>query len=235
VLAGSSMGFRLSADFMEGDFLGPRLYNLSFAGKTALPGLDLIIAKPDRPRLVFIEMNTMLRAYDGAFAAVSLREPWFTLRKIAPGFRIANRPLDLAAAYGWRIAKTVLGAAGLAASERIYAPPAGAQPAAGPLDERDRGIVEENMRFLHERIAALKEAGIRVVLVRFPSHPALDTAASSYVWALANATFAPDRYQWLDLRATGSYATDDGIHLTKPSARQAAAVLRGFAERVVVE
>ena len=47
--------------------------------------------------------------------------------------------------------------------------------------------------------------------------------------------FASDRYEWLDLRTTGTYETEDGVHLTRSSARRAAALLRRFAENGTLE
>jgi hypothetical protein len=230
VLTGSSMGFRLSVDFMEGDYLGTDVFNLSFAGKTALPGLDLILAKPDRPRLVFVEMNTMDRGYDHDFAADRLSEPWFTIRKFAPGFRTGNRPLDLAVVFAWRGAKAALGNFGLSPTEHVFSPAAGRPDGGPPLEDSLRAIVDDNMLLLAQRIDAMRAAGIRVVLLRLPSDPAMDTARTAYMWDQCGRQFATARYEWLDLRTTGTYETEDGVHLTKSSARQAASVLRRVAE-----
>jgi hypothetical protein len=230
VLTGSSMGFRLSTDFMEGDYLGPDVFNLSFAGKTALPGLDLILARPERPRLVFVEMNTMDRGYDRDLAPDRLSEPWFTIRRFAPGFRTENRPLDLAIVFAWRAAKEVLGDLGLSPTERVFSGAAGQASNGPPLSDSLRAIVDDNMGLLAQRVDALRAAGIRVVLLRLPSDPAMDTARSTYMWDQCGRQFTSDRYEWLDLRSTGTYETEDGVHLTKSSARRAAAVLRQIAE-----
>jgi hypothetical protein len=231
VLTGSSMGFRLSVDFMEGDYLGPQIYNLSFAGKTALPGLDLILAKPALPRLVLVEMNTMDRGYDREAAADSLREPWRRLRAALPGFRIENRPLDLAIVLSWRALKSMLGSAAVNATERIYAAPAGLGERGPAIDDEVRFTIGENIRLLEQRIAALQSSGIRVVLVRLPSGPVEDNAKVHFMWDAVHARFGPGQYEWLDLSAGGPYQTDDGVHLTKSSARLVAAALRHFVER----
>jgi len=235
VLTGSSMGFRLAVDFMEGDYLGSDVFNLSLAGKTALPGLDLILAKSDRPGLVFIEMNTMDRAYDRNFAADRLSEPWFTIRRFAPGFRTGNRPLDLAIVFAWRAAKGTLAHMGISPTEHVFSPATGHADSGPPVDDRLRAIVAENLRLVAQRIDAMKAAGIRIVLLRLPSDPAMDTAATAYMWDQCGRQFASGRYEWLDLRTTGIYETEDGIHLTKSSARQAAAVLRRVAESGTLE
>lgn len=231
VLTGSSMGFRLAVDFMEGDYLGPHVFNLSLAGKTALPGLDLILAKSDRPRLVFVEMNTMDRGYDRNFASDRLSEPWFTVRKFAPGFRTENRPLDLAIVLSWRAMKGALGNLGISPTEHVFSPAAGHAENGPPADDGLRTIVADNMRLMAQRIDAMRAAGIRVVLLRFPTDPAMDMARTAYMWDQCSTQFSSDRYEWLDLRTTGTYETEDGIHLTKSSARKAASVLRQIAER----
>jgi hypothetical protein len=231
VLTGSSMGFRLSVDYMEGDYLGPQIYNLSFAGKTALPGLDLILAKPALPRVVLVEMNTMDRGYDREAAADSLREPWRKLRAAMPGFRIQNRPIDLGIALSWRALKSVLGSAAVNATEHIYAAPADLGERDPPIDDDLRFTVAENARLLAQRIAALHLSGVRVVLVRLPSGPVEDTAKVRFMWDAVHARFAPGQYEWLDLSSGGPYQTDDGVHLTKSSARLVAGTLRHFLEQ----
>jgi hypothetical protein len=230
VLTGSSMGFRLAADFTEGDYLGPEIFNLSLAGKTALPGLDLILAKPKRPRIVFVEMNTMERSYDGSFAADRLREPWNALRPYLPGFRLENRPLDLAIGLARKALKSVLARAGITASERTYSAPAGL-PEGPPINDRLRAAIAENTQVLERRIAEFRSAGIRIVLLRLPTDPAAETPATRFMWETCYSRFAPSRYEWIDLRSTGSYQTDDGIHLNRSSARLAASVLRAWVER----
>jgi hypothetical protein len=230
VLTGSSMGFRLHADFTEGDDLGLDIFNLSLAGKTALPGLDLILAKPKRPHIVFVEMNTMERGYDGSFAADRLREPWNGLRPYLPGFRLENRPLDLAIGLARKALKSVLARVGMTASERTYSAPVGS-PDGPPITDRLRTAIAENMQLLEQRIAEFRSAGIRVVLLRLPTHPASETAATRLMWDTCYHRFAPTRYEWIDLNSTGSYETDDGIHLNRPSARLAASMLRMWVER----
>jgi hypothetical protein len=230
VLTGSSMGFRLAVDFMEGDYLGPYVFNLSLAGKTALPGLDLILAKSDRPRLVFVEMNTVDRGYDRNFASDRMSEPWFTIRRFAPGFRTENRPLDLAIVFSWRAMKGALGDLGISPTEHVFLPAAGHMESGPTVDDSLRRIVADNMRLIAQRVDAMRAAGIRVVLLRLPSDPAMDTARTAYMWDQCGKQFASDRYEWLDLRTTGTYETEDGVHLTKSSARKAASVLRHFAE-----
>jgi hypothetical protein len=229
VLTGSSMGYRLAGDFMDGDYLGPAIYNLSLAGKTALSGLDLVLSGP-LPALVFVEMNTLDRRYDPDFAAARLREPWRTMRAFMPGFRVENRPFDLAAALAWKGLKNILARAGMAASEPVYSAPDGLAASGRPLDDQARMTVNENVELLERRIAALRQAGVRVVLLRLPSDPAAETASTRNMWTICYARFPPSRYEWLDLLSTGSYQTEDGFHLNKSSARMAATVLRRFAD-----
>jgi len=231
VLTGSSMGFRLSVDYMEGDYLGPEIYNLSFAGKTALPGLDLILAKPALPRLVLVEMNTMDRGYDREAAAESLREPWRRVRAAMPGFRIQNRPLDLAIVLSWRVVKSILGSAAVNATERIYVAPAPLGEPEPPIDDEIRFTIAQNIRLLEERITALRSSGVRVVLVRLPTGPVEDITKVRFMWDAVHARFATGQYEWLDLSSGGPYQTDDGVHLTKSSARLVAGTLRLFVER----
>lgn len=220
VITGSSMGFRLAADYMEGDYLGAKIFNLSLAGKTALPGLDMIIARRARPRLAFVEMNTMDRRYDRVFAADRLSEPGFTIRRFAPGFRTENRPLDIVIVYAWRLAKKLLGDVGMSPTQRVFSPGPGYVNKGPPVDDDFRALVAENMRVLARRIDILRAAGVRIVLLRMPSDPAAENASTAYMWRRNASHFPPSRYAWFDLRTAGTLY-DGGRHSSDQDRRAA--------------
>ena len=61
--------------------------------------------------------------------------------------------------------------------------------------------------------------------------PAFDAAHSQFKEREARRRLPSDGYEWLDVRGTGTYQTDDGLHLVKSSAQRVARVLAAVAEQ----
>lgn len=233
VIVGSSMTFLLSSAFMEGEYLGNRIYNLALAGRNVATGLDIVLRKPERPRLIFVEVNRLELTYAPEFVEQLYQQPWRSLRQIAPGFRLENRPLDIATVLTWSAAKNLLGRWGVAASERVYAPMSGVngtvpREPAGPSPAY-HALMKFIVDVLGQRVDALRARGVRIILLRMPADPTTETVEERYKEIETLRRFPKGEYEWLDLRGTGDYQTSDGLHLIKISARQVAKILKDIA------
>jgi hypothetical protein len=225
VLAGTSLSFTLSLDYMREDDLGPDIFNLGLAGLNVTIGLDVILEKPQRPRRVYVETNNLDSPDPPGFAASLIAEPWLTLRRLAPGFRLENRPLDLIAAYAGRLFRGMRGSA--LPAQAVYVPDVMRLPTASALNEEQRMFVAARVAQMGRQIDELEAHNTQVVLVQFPVDASVDrTPRAAAIRELELARFPPDRYRWLAIAEPDSYPTFDGMHLTIPAARRMARLLR---------
>ncbi len=90
IITGSSMSQRLSLDsFPENS------YNLSFSGKSAFTGLELIKKKGDRPKIILIEMNILDLSIDDKFVNNLSRPLLYHLKKVFPALLESNQPFSI--------------------------------------------------------------------------------------------------------------------------------------------
>jgi hypothetical protein len=238
VLAGSSETMRLSADFMEADVLGPNIFNLGLAGENSALALDFILRAQTQPSTVFVEIDRAETAYHPSFADEIFREPGRSLRGTIAALRTQNRPLDVLIVETWQLSKSALTRFGSPRTERLYSVPLPSRPqnSAPPTaqmrtDNRLFDAFDRGLALIGDRVDALRAHGVRVVITWFPAHPAYDgIVLDAYKAAAARVRFPAATYGWLDLRVTGRYDTDDGLHLVRASARAVAGVIRSVAE-----
>ncbi len=229
VLVGSSIAFILSKEFMRTDDLGPNIYNLGLSGGHAATGLDIIIRKREWPRRVFVEMNVMDRGYDLEFARRRFSEPWRTVRTIVPAMRLEYRPFDLAIVALWKLLRGARGSE--ITTERAFTPNPTHSTDEQQIDGSYRAQIDASLKTIQEQIAVLRDHDVRIVLVRFPAHPAIEAdPRTRYLWQKIYDAFPPKQYEWLEPGKDESFEIPDGIHLSIPSARRFAAILRKFAE-----
>ena len=238
VLVGSSLGVRLTPDVTGGPYLGPDIFDLAMLGQNSATGLDIVLRKAPLPQIVLVEMNILEHPYDSKFAEEAFTEPWRTLRRIAPIFRLENRPFDLGIIALERTLKYGLTRAGLHSDESVYSPPAQVvdedQGHAPDRPTRKFGAtflehVEVAVRRLGEQVDLLQAQHVKVLLLHFPVNSSLDASPEElYKNDEAATRFPQDKYHWYDLGAASAYQTMDGLHLTGNSARDLAIVLRGI-------
>ena len=233
VIVGSSVAFRLSPDFLQGDVLGPSLYDLAIAGGSSASGIDIILHKARLPRMVFVEMNFGHRPADHGLLQEVTDEPRRTLRQFLPALRLENRPVDLLITLAW---------AGLRAritgnpdveptipdfANRLAVTLSQNADVSGAL----RTEVQSGFDALKALVDALRARQIRVLLVPFPMHPEVAASpAQQYFHEQAQVHLPRDRYEWFTVPDAASYRTDDGLHLTRASGRRFAAMLRRYVE-----
>jgi hypothetical protein len=240
VIVGSSLVFRLAADYMRGDYLGPGIFNLGLAGDSSLTGAEIVLRRETLPALVFVEMNVLERPYNEQFVTKVFEQPWRTVRCLAPGLRFENRPIDVAISLTSNALKRVLDnvdrprAQGVSSNEEGHTEPGSSvalSPGERAVDKRLVSNVQMGLDRLVRQVDALRERNVEVILMHFPVDPAVDARADErYKQVESEARFPRDRYEWLDFRSIGAYQTDDGVHLTVASAREVSTYLRRIAD-----
>ena len=154
-------------------------------GQNSATGLDIVVRATPLPQVVLVEMNILEHPYDPKFAEEVFAEPWRTLRRIAPVFRLENRPFDLGIVALERTVKYGLIRAGLHFDESVYSPPAqvvdeGQSHAPDQAANKFRATflehVEVAVRRLGEQVDLLQAQHVQVLLLRFRSNSSLDAS-----------------------------------------------------------
>jgi hypothetical protein len=228
VLVGSSLAARLSPEVI-GPKLSPDIFDLAMLGQNSATGLDVVLAKREKPNMVLVEMNVLEHPYDPDFAEEVFREPWRSLRRDVPIFRLENRPFDLAIVGFEKIGKAALNSLGLHSDEPVYSPSSNERTpgARSPtMSEAFRKKVERALNRLASQVEQLQQGGVRVVFLRLPVDQTLaSTRPELYKMSKAAERFPLGKYEWLDMQTKGPYETLDGSHLTPRSARDVAETL----------
>lgn len=231
VMVGSSIAAIFSRELMREDSLGSDIYNLAFVGGHTATGLDIVLRKPRWPRVVLIEMNVMDRGADPQFARDRFAEPWWTIRTTVPAFRLENRPLDLGIVALWQFTRDRV-------LRRSASPDVPARNPATFVDDREpddsyRALVADSLRTIAEQVAKLRAHGVKIALIRFPAHSAIEASPRvHHMWSEAYRVFPRGAYDWVEFDKSGAYDTPDGIHLSIESARRVAVELRSVAARL---
>ena len=229
VLVGSSMSRHLESGLAEAD---PGIYDLAFFGGSPLTGNELVLQAGRRPRVVVIEVNNLRQPLDTSFVTGVTAEPGAVLRRICPALRIEYQPLRVLQSAG-----RTLGAWGkpphpVPDPDREEPTPhldggvaffVGADERTGE-DERDR--VRLDLAVLGAQVERLEARGVQVLFVSLPADPRVEEDTfRRFVHREALARFPEAEWPWLDFPSDGSFRTTDGVHLTEPSARRAAALI----------
>jgi hypothetical protein len=236
VIVGTSIAYRLSPGFLQGNDLGPAMYNLAFGAGSAATGIEILLRKDTQPRVVIVETNLGYHAADPNLLRELVTEPRPTLRRYLPALRAENRPVDLLVTSSWSALRTLTFGRRVPVdaepdirdfSDRL----AVTLPRNNTISEALRAEIKSGIETTGELVDALVARNVRVVLVQFPVHPSIAASGRHrQVRARMEARFPPDRYEWFAIPDATSYHTDDGVHLTRASGRRLASVLRRVVE-----
>ncbi len=215
---GSSLTFRLQAEDLGKDFC-----NLSFAGSSALTGLEVIQTHPIASlQDVYVEVN-VLRDPDPELmtSATGLS---YGLKKYLPFFQNRFQPMTLAMNY---------------LRKRFPSPPpvptesqfqfwlnVQQESYAEVTPNFEKGF-DFNLSLLREQISRIEASGLRVHLIEIPMHGSLLTSTKNSYQRNRLAQIFPDKKLLTD---PAEYATDDGLHLNFPSAQRFSNFLKDAAQ-----
>lgn len=232
VLVGSS----LMARFSEESF-GPNFYNLALKGGSALTGLELIDRKPEKPAVVFVEINMLLRDADQPVLNNAFRPVFSQLRHYVPALREKFQPANL---FAGKIGEKIV-AIGAKPLQRVDSTVSSRNsntnedPVFLQLLEIERTrcsqlpestLLELRSNQLKRYIDRLAQNGVRVVLVEMPIDRRLeDLPLTTSIRDRMHALFPPGQFTWVEPDRGRRYVTTDGMHLAGDS-------LTSFAQKI---
>lgn len=206
VYVGSSMLYNVPVEKLSDEN-----FNLAFAGGSSNSGLQLILQKEIKPKVIAVELNeTILRGVDGDL--IEHTRGWYKL----PFGREVNRPdvvfYNLAVVLKEQI--------------REKKPLVDKSPLNDEIDRRLKGAASSlNLEHYRRELCIIKNMlnnlqaqGIKVLLVEIPNAPELyDTIKYQTAHALEREIFPENEYQWHCVEWE-EYSTIDGVHLQSASA-----------------
>lgn len=206
VYVGSSMLYNVPVEKMSDEN-----FNLAFAGGSSNSGLQLVLQKEIKPKVIVVELNeTILRGVDEDL--LEHTHGWYKL----PFGREVNRPdvvfYNLAIVLKEQIKEKQTLVDKLPLSDEIERR---LKAAANSLNlERYRN----ELCIVKSMIDKLQAQGIKVLLVEIPNAPELyGTIKYQTAHALEREIFPENEYQWYCVE-WGEYSTIDGVHLQPASA-----------------
>ena len=215
VILGTSLSQRIVLPLLPDNF-----YNLAFGGQGVFDGLDIVNHIQEKPGVVFIEMNNILKP-EGELFTESLFGPFtYNLKKYFPFLQDKNKPVgvlrglsrprqeadvDLDIKEDTPENSTAYNAA-LEQQKNTY----NLKPKKKELD-----LAFQRMR---DAVEQLEKEGSTVVFFEMPVHREL--CATQRVQTIRQRFFKEfprDKYLYIKQPNCNNYRTTDGIHLTKAS------------------
>jgi hypothetical protein len=212
VIVGSSMGNRLSPKELD-----PRDYNLSLGGGDALTGLEVILRSGKIPSCVLVEVNTtLLRDKDQELLTGVFHPIGFTLKKILPILQTSHQPIGvLAAAIKNKVDEEKPDTIATNFDALLEGQLADEQKLR-PKVKIDRAVSD-----LKNLLDQLQAQGVKTFLFDMPRPEVLKNGANNQmVYQRIKSTMNPETYPWLEIDSSGTYQTEDTMHLTTSSARK---------------
>lgn len=233
VLVGSSMSERLITDSLPG-----KCYNLAMAGLSSLDGLALIKQTGHRPRLIYVELNTLARGQTSALLQAFNQPSRQFLNQHFPFLRQKYQPVSVAKSLlrDWQYGKTSVVFFG----------------ANAPVDTtfRNKAIQERLLTLQHippdsslqasidvawTYLEAFRQRGVKIILFEMPTDQQLQThRLTATVRQQLVSRFPASRYPVVQVPAEG-YQTTDGVHLTPAESIRYTAYLRRHIDQLTAE
>jgi hypothetical protein len=210
VLVGTSLSGRLVMEKL------PDIFNLGLGGLGILDGLDVLLQSQRRPRIVYIEMNMVLRERHAEFIA-SLNQPvLFHLRKWFPSMRDENQPVAM-------MMKTLRGSGMRFGSQAEVQEAHGEESIftkmlaihmADYVKIPRRALLDEQFNQLKTDVRALEKRSAAVVFFEMPVNEQLsELPRMRKIREYFHNYFPPKDYKYIARPDSGQYLTTDGEHL----------------------
>ncbi len=197
------------------------LINLAFAGLSPYDGLELVMAKAQKPSTVYIEMNTVFNDSNTEFhdAVFSPIQNW--LKSAFSIFLTKNQPVAVIKGL-IRYKRTTI------EEDRVIAvheaPPAINTKILDVFVKQytnypSKSLIVRRLDKLGFFVRALEKQRCNVVFFEMPIHPSLcESPLSTKVREELHKRFSKERYTYISQPECTLFHTSDGIHLTAGSA-----------------
>lgn len=214
VILGSSLTARLPHEQLL-----PEIYNLAMRGKSALTGLEILAKSEHKPKVVFIETNTIdigvdLDMIDSLFSPMSK-----SLKYIFPSLRTRFAPVNIfnsALIELNSLAKTKKNKTekiNFNVDQKVFLQLLRIkQDSMAKLPETKS--LATNISKIKEFTEILKQGGSQIIFVEMPIHSTLiNSKRQEAIRTAMQESFPIDQYHWLIFPPDEQFKTTDGIHL----------------------
>ncbi|UBM58313.1 hypothetical protein LAG90_16035 [Marinilongibacter aquaticus] len=230
VIVGTSLSSRLFTDS-----LGPNSKNLAFSGSTLWDGLELIKARKQKPKRVWVETTFQFKQSDYVLTDYVLSIPSRRVKEMWPALREANQPVGVAKAM---LVDALRGPSGSLPVDSIAVE---IMPEILKIQaeyfEKDYSeyFVQQLDAQLEMELQQLIDQNIEVVLFEMPLYP--DFCTSDVVQNQRKEYFklAQKKGVWfVPMDNCAAYQTNDGIHMVRHSALKFTKYLLNFAQESLI-
>ncbi|MFM7022971.1 MAG: hypothetical protein ACKOXB_08325 [Flavobacteriales bacterium] len=224
VLTGSSLVGSFPMDSLPG------FYNMSFAGKSGLDGLKIMLRKEKMPKRIYLEMNTVMQGEDEKFTSDITFPVTYYSRKILPSLREYKHPIGI---LGGGIAGKIAPEDDPAKEKTASAKPAttkkeedGTSVFDMLLKQRisdytnlpDAEIINTRFTNLKAYVSELEGRGVEFVFFEMPVDTNLVNLPRARITRERFYSLFPrNRYHYIDSPDCSTFSTGDGVHLTEES------------------
>lgn len=197
------------------------LINLAFGGLSAYDGLELVMAKAQKPTTVFIETNIILKERNEEFHDTVFSPIRYWLKSLFPVFLIKNQPMAVIKGLiqfkkSARKVDTVTPIEKvLPIMNRTILDSAVKQYATYPSNT----VIMARFTELASFIQALEAKGCNVIFFEMPVHPSLcQSSLSTKIREELYKRFPRKQFTYIPQPECTLFHTTDGVHLTAASA-----------------
>ena len=236
IITGSSMAYRL-----RDEFLPPSYYNLALGGQSSFIGLELVNRSPSTPKVVFVEMNTVLRSFSTSLIDGIFERPNYDVKKnvliTRDKFQFIPFLINQAnQCFSKSDAQTKSTNSDPKIDQATLRKRVDLQKASySKLPSQEK--MQWGFDRLDKSIAALENKNIRIVFFEMPMHPELrDSKLFSTLRKQLSERFPPSEYQYILVQEPRNFTTTDGLHLIDSSAKKMAEYLVSeFNQKIHIE
>ena len=213
IIVGSSLSDRLVMDSLRG------VYNLSLVGLGVYDGLNILIHKKISPRIIFIEMNMIIRDESSNFSSSIFIPILYDIRKYFPSFREEYQPIGQLYKVYLKFEKKKNTSINFLVnknnSERNTFLKKLIQ------NQKQECSIKPKKDFMDKRFSKLKKyvtilemKGVQIVFFEMPINKELyDLALARNIREYFFITFPPNKYHYINSPDCKDYLTSDGMHL----------------------
>jgi hypothetical protein len=225
VIVGSSLSCRIAEDSLPGTT------NFAFSGQSVFDGLNIVTQKSTIPRIVFIEMNVILRPEMHDFTSALNSPLLFYPRKILPSLRFDKQPLAI---LGRQLSHYITSKllfrlnalnnskkppiTGSEITNRLFTPMLNLQInmySKKPTEKVISAVFSDLKKYTDQ----LESKGVQIIFFEMPVHDQLNDLPRAVTVREAFYEHYPvSTYQYIPIPRFMKFETTDGVHLNQSEA-----------------
>lgn len=217
VIIGSSLSERIIMDSL------PNTINLSFGGQGIYDGLNTLLEKEEMPKIVFIEMNYVLRTANLEFKNTLNNPVLYLPRKAIVALREDKQPIAVIGKIIADLKSKFTNSKQSENSEKEIDDKLFDKLLQNQIKEYfvtpDSMVVENSFTQLHDYIWFLQNKGVKIVFFEMPTNKRLEQLSRAItIRDKFYQQFPQSKYSYIALNPDFNFKTTDGVHLSKEEA-----------------